>query len=138
VEKYAKKQEVFILIDALENLQKGGRLGKASAVVGSLLNIKPILGISPEGELYPRDKVRGKNKAKQKIFELIKESIPVGPVSVGILHSEVPKEAEAFLEAVRGLEGLDVQDGVIAEIGPVVGTHAGIGAIAVVVVPLSE
>ncbi|WP_044642560.1 DegV family protein [Risungbinella massiliensis] len=135
VEHYSKTQEIFVLVDTLEYLQKGGRIGKASAMVGSLLNIKPILGINREGEIYPRDKVRGRNKAQQKIFQLIREEIPAGPVSVGIIHSESPAEAEAFLESIRALDGYDIQDAVISEIGPVVGTHTGAGTVAAVLVP---
>lgn len=135
VEHYSQKQELFFLVDTLEYLQKGGRIGKASAMVGSLLNIKPILGINREGAIYPRDKVRGRNKAQQKIFQLIREEIPAGPISVGVMHSESLAEAESFLESIRALDGYDIQDTVISEIGPVVGTHTGSGTIAVVLVP---
>lgn len=58
-----ESKEVYFLVDTLDYLQKGGRIGKASAVVGSLLNIKPILSINNDGEVYAVEKVRGKNKA---------------------------------------------------------------------------
>lgn len=137
VKHYQEKQQIYALLDTLEYLQKGGRIGKVSAVVGSLLSIKPILGISSEGVLYPRDKVRGKKKAKQKIFHMIQEDIPAGPVSLGVFHSNNREEAERFLEEIQKLEGYEWKDMVIAEIGPVVGTHTGPGAVAAVMIPLS-
>lgn len=138
VEHFTEKQEIFVLVDTLEYLQKGGRIGKASALVGSLLNIKPILGINREGEIYPRDKVRGRNKAKQKIFQLMQDEVPPGPISVAILHSESPKEAEAWLEAIKEFPGYEIKDAIITEIGPVIGTHVGSGTLAAVLVPHSK
>ncbi|UQZ87261.1 DegV domain-containing protein [Paenibacillus konkukensis] len=58
-----RQTKIYFLVDTLEYLQKGGRIGKAAALLGSLLNIKPILSISEEGEVFPVDKVRGQKKA---------------------------------------------------------------------------
>ncbi len=58
-----KQTRLYFLVDTLEYLHKGGRIGKASAVFGSLLNIKPILSIDEEGEVYAVDRIRGSKRA---------------------------------------------------------------------------
>lgn len=136
VEAIREQYRVFFLVDSLEFLQKGGRIGKASAVVGSLLNIKPILSINEEGVVYAFDKVRGKNKAVNRLFEGVHEHIQAGPVSVGIMHSRNPEEAQKWVEKVQ--QDFEVKELTVAEIGPVIGTHTGPGTVAVVVTPYIE
>ncbi|SFJ61564.1 DegV family protein [Thermoflavimicrobium dichotomicum] len=136
-ERYRKEQELFVLVDTLEFLQKGGRIGKASALVGSLLNIKPILSISDEGEVCPIDKVRGKNKAISRFFELMQKKIAPGTaVSAAMMHADYLEEGEKLFQRVE--EMYDVKEKVITSIGPVVGTHAGPKTIAITLVPLHE
>lgn len=136
VEVYRDQYRIFFLVDTLEYLQKGGRIGKASAVVGSLLNIKPILSINNEGEVYAFDKVRGKNKAVNRLFEGVREQFPAGPVSVGIMHARNPEEAQKWVEKIQ--QDYEVKELTVAEIGPVIGTHAGPGTVAIVVAPYVE
>ncbi|RAL26131.1 DegV family protein [Thermoflavimicrobium daqui] len=136
-EKVRDHTELFFLVDTLEYLQKGGRIGKASALFGSLLNIKPILSISREGEVFPIDKVRGKNKAIGRLFELMQQKVPSGsPVSVGIMHADNLIEGEKLLKKVEEL--YDVREKVITTVGPVVGTHAGPKTVAIVLIPLKD
>ncbi|MDR6227250.1 DegV family protein [Desmospora profundinema] len=125
--------QVYFLVDSLDYLQKGGRIGKASAMVGSLLNIKPILSISEEGEVYPVDKVRGKNKATARIFEMLKESSPKGARLGAIVYTDNREEGERWAEQMK--ETFQLSDVVMAEIGAVIGTHVGPGTIATILVP---
>ena len=75
VNRLIKESYVLFLVDTLlDYLLKGGRIGKASAVVGSLLNIKPIFSLSDDGEVFPVEKVRGKSKAVERVFQLLEES----------------------------------------------------------------
>jgi DegV family protein with EDD domain len=125
---------VYFMVDTLEYLQKGGRIGKASALVGSLLNIKPILSINENGEVFPLDKVRGKSKAEARVFELIREKAgDKGLTKAAVFHASRPEEAERWAEKLRA--EFAVEDLVITQIGPVVGAHVGPGTIAVVVLP---
>lgn len=128
-----EREQVFFLVDTLDYLQKGGRIGKASAVVGSLLNIKPILSINPEGEVFAVDKVRGKNKATSRIFDMLKEHFPEGVASAGMMYADNREEAEKWAERLR--ETFDLDHVEFTEIGPVIGAHVGPGTIAVVCTP---
>lgn len=135
-EAYRDHNQVFFLVDTLEYLQKGGRIGKASALIGSLLNIKPILSLNKDGIVYAHEKVRGKNKAVNRLFELGHEVVPSGPVSIGVMHAQNEAEANKWVE--RAKQEFDVKEIVLADIGPVIGTHAGPGTVALVVAPYVE
>ena len=71
VARLQKELSLYFLVDSLEYLQKGGRIGKAAALFGSILNIKPILSLDQEGTVQSVDKVRGTKKAMQRIMEML-------------------------------------------------------------------
>lgn len=120
---------IYFLVDTLEYLQKGGRIGKASAVVGSLLNIKPILSLDPDGVVQAVDKVRGSKKAMLRICELLKNSHGNDPVEVTIAWSHVDGQAKELSELVKSQ--FNVQSMKFIPIGSVIGTYTGPGTSAV-------
>jgi DegV family protein with EDD domain len=134
IDEMLEETSVYFMVDTLEYLQKNGRIGKASALVGSILKIKPILSLTKEGEVYPFEKVRGNKKAVQKILSEFMRLYNGKPLHVGISHAEAAKEAEHFMSRMK--EQFDVQQEVITNIGPVIGTHVGPGTISIAVTPL--
>ncbi|MBP3961102.1 DegV family protein [Paenibacillus lignilyticus] len=128
VENMIKDRKMYFLLDTLEYLQKGGRIGKAAALFGSILNIKPILTIDGEGEVMAVDKVRGTKKAMQRIIDLFKNDFGNDPIemTVGWTHKN-----ELALELAALAQGqLNIRSIRQTEIGSVIGTHAGPGAAA--------
>ncbi|RAP78133.1 DegV family protein [Paenibacillus montanisoli] len=128
VEEMIQDRRMYFLLDTLEYLQKGGRIGKAAALFGSILNIKPILTIDGEGEVMAVDKVRGTKKAMQRIVDLLKSDFGSDPIemTVGWTHkSELALELAALAQTQ-----LNVRNIRQTEIGAVIGTHAGPGAAA--------
>ena len=115
---------VFFTLDSLEYLRKGGRIGKASAFAGALLNIKPIL-VCKDGELHPAAKVRGRQKALDKVLSLAEEYVGSEKDEYDFLlsHADCYGEAEAFFEKVKG-KGLKF-DWPIMELGTTIGSHTG-------------
>jgi DegV family protein with EDD domain len=137
VEKYREHQHLFFLVDTLEYLQKGGRIGKASALVGSLLNIKPVMSINPDGEVYAVEKVRGKKKAFRRIVDLMGQAVkPGSAVRLGIMHADNLEEVEK--DAKHLLDMYDVKEKVLTTVGPVVGTHAGPKVLGYVIYPILD
>lgn len=132
IERLRRETSIYFMVDTLEYLQKGGRIGKAAGLLGSLLNIKPILWIDEEGEVASVDKVRGQKRAMARIMELLKERY-TGPVNVTVVHGDSLESAQNW--GALAQEHLQVNTLLYNTIGPVIGTHAGIGAIAVIVVP---
>lgn len=128
------KKKMYFLVDTLTYLHKGGRIGGASAFVGSLLQVKPILSVSDEGTVYSVDKARGTNRAIVKIMEIIAKDFKDKAIHLVIGHANAKKQAEEM--AALFATQFHVIDTQYTEIGPVIGTHSGPGALAVVVYPL--
>lgn len=123
----AGRIEVLFVVDTLEFLARHGRIGRAKAWVGQLVGIKPILGVR-EGEVALVDKVRGGRAAHPRMLELFKKRLEADrPVICGIAHAKAP----VWADRLKGLleQELDVIEMLVAEMGPVVGTHAGPGAV---------
>jgi len=133
VERLIKKTQLFFILDTLEYLQKGGRIGKGSALLGSLLNVKPILTIK-EGIVTPVEKVRGENKAVDRMLQMAREIAGDRKIHCGILHGnnygKVMKLHERVVAEFQTIEIL------ISEISPVIGTHAGPGALGIAFYPM--
>ena len=125
----APRVHTLFAVDTLEFLARGGRIGRARALLGGLLGIKPILGVV-EGEVAVVDRVRGGRAAHPRILALLKERIDPGrPVIVGVSHGNAPAWADRLEKLLR--ETFAVSELIQAEVGPVVGTHAGPGVVAV-------
>ncbi|MBU9712476.1 DegV family protein [Evansella tamaricis] len=120
---------VFFMVDTLEYLEKNGRIGKASAVLGSLLKIKPILSLNEDGEVYPFEKVRGQKKAVARILQEFDNRFGQDPIHVGISHAEAKQESEELMAKIK--DQFNVKESVITDIGPVIGTHVGPGTISI-------
>ena len=128
---------VYFVVDTLEYLKRNGRIGQASAWVGTLLNIKPILTLS-DGVVAPFEKIRGKSKAVKRIHELaraLKDRYPGQSFRVGISHAMRLNEAQQFAELLKGEIPIDGPI-IIGPIGPTIGVHVGPGTLALLLYPV--
>lgn len=136
IERYQRERKLFFLVDTLEYLQKGGRIGKAAALFGTLLNIKPILSIDEEGEVYAVEKVRGHKKAVARILEMLKREFEGRPVHTVMGYTSNPSAADELAAAIQNT--LDVRSMDYTIVGSVIGTHVGTGVAAVFMWPADE
>lgn len=129
VQFFADHMEHLFTVDDLEYLAKGGRVSKASAFLGGLLNIKPLLNVE-DGKLVPLEKIRGKKKVLRRMIEVMKErGEQFEWQTVGISHSD---DEETALEAKKLIQDeLHAKDVIITDIGAVIGSHTGAGTIAI-------
>lgn len=122
--------EVYILVDSLKFLEKGGRIKKTAAIVGELLDIKPVLGIR-DGLIEPIEKIRGKKKMFKKLVDLIDESPEFDSDAKEFIIVESNKaygdEAEELLK--EEFDGAKIVRRY--EFGPIIGTHIGNNALAI-------
>jgi len=133
IEKRRSDCSIYFMVDTLEYLQKNGRIGRAAGLIGSLLNIKPILTIDNEGYVAPIDKVRGQKKALARIVELMKEQVPGRSIQLYLAHvnnSEAAESLKQMIEADYEIKELDY-----VTIGPIIGCHTGPGLVAAFVFP---
>jgi DegV family protein with EDD domain len=129
-EKIIKNANVYFTPDTLEYLKKGGRIGAASALVGGILNLRPILYVK-EGKVASLEKVRGKKNAfklmKETLIEALKEEKNNINLSIGHIISE--KDATEFKEAIE--QALEIKiENPLTDVGVTIGTHIGPGALA--------
>ncbi len=118
VEDRRERQGVFATLDTLEFLRKGGRIGGAQAMLGSMLSIKPVISVR-DGVVEPAGKVRTRSKA----LRFIVDRLPAGRVeSISVLHANAP-DLDEFLGMVRG--AVPDAEVIVGTIGPVVGVHTG-------------
>jgi DegV family protein with EDD domain len=118
VEERRDRQHVYAAVDTLEYLRKGGRIGGAQAMLGSMLSIKPVIVVK-DGAVEPAGKVRTRSKA----LKFLIDQIPAGKVEmISVLHANAPDidEFVAMLEPI-----VPDAEVVVGIIGPVVGVHTG-------------
>lgn len=120
---------VFTL-DTLEYLVRGGRLGRIQGFVGTLLNVKPILELDAQGKIVPREKVRGRRQAIERLLEIVHdEGRRLEGQRVGLCHARALGEAEQLAEELR--KRFKVKEVLIGEISATIGSHVGPGCLAV-------
>jgi DegV family protein with EDD domain len=126
------KTNILFIPDTLEYLHKGGRIGGAAALYGSMLKIKPVFDLA-EGEIAPLERVRTKPKARQRMLDIMAERLEAegsrAKLRAGVLHAASPDEAGALKEQVQSRFGPD--ECYLTELTPAVGTHSGPGTVGV-------
>ena len=128
VERFKREHSLLFTVDTLEYLAKGGRIGRASALAGSLLNVKPILTIE-DGEVVPLKRVRGTQKALEEFRSLFEAGSRDGPsLHVGMAHAAAPERLRALEQLVADARPHATVD-ISTTLGAVVGTHAGPGTV---------
>lgn len=128
-EKAQKHTEVVFAVDTLEFLHKGGRIGGAKRLLGSMLNIKPILEMK-NGLIEPADQVRTQKRALERLISLVQERAnDEHPLRLSVFHSNVPEKAQSLLDEAKRI--LSPDETFLNELSPVIGTHVGPGTLAI-------
>ncbi|HEY7398133.1 MAG TPA: DegV family protein [Gaiellaceae bacterium] len=128
VARYQAAHYLLFTVNTLEYLAKGGRIGRAAALAGNLLNVKPILTIR-DGEVVPLKRVRGNAKAYAEFRSMFESTSTDSPeLVIGIAHAAAPERMEALRELVEHVRP-HAQVEIATTLGAVVGTHAGPGTV---------
>jgi DegV family protein with EDD domain len=129
----AARTKTYFMVETLEYLRRGGRIGAAAALVGTALAVKPVLHVA-DGRIVPLEKVRTAGRALARLVELGVEAAGNGPVSLAVHHLAAPDRAAEL--ATRLEERLPRSTGcVVSELGAVIGAHTGPGVLGVVILP---
>jgi len=130
VREIVPKMNIFFVVDTLEYLAKGGRIGNAKAFLGTLLKVKPILFLH-EGAIEPLEQVRSKRKAQARLLELVEERVGDrgAEAKVALTNALVPDEALALGRELQ--KRLGCAEPIQSTLGPVIGTHTGPGLVGV-------
>ena len=126
-EEAQKHTGVYFVVDTLEFLRRGGRIGGAQALLGSALNIKPLLALV-DGRIEPVEKIRTKGKALERLVQIVVEKVAgQTPIRLAVLHANAETEASMVLNAT--VAKLNPVEKYLTTLSPVVGTHAGPGTV---------
>jgi len=119
---WVPRLRLLAVLDTLEYVKRGGRIGRAQAILGSLLNVKPILSVR-EGEVYPIERPRTRSTAMRRVVDVMASQGTI--LKVGVLHGDAPEIMDDLERlAAERLPGVPIERG---DIGIVLGTHAGPG-----------
>lgn len=129
LEKLREQVKIFVLVDTLKYLVKNGRLSATSGFLGTLLKIKPLLHVLPEGSLVPLEKIRTTSKARERLLELLIQEISEKRVDVFIAYTNNKPDAE-LIKTLINEKRPDVMVELVP-LTPVVGAHAGPGTLGV-------
>ncbi len=134
VHRLIPKTHMIQTADTLRYLYMGGRIGKAKHLVGSLLRIKPLIGME-DGVIVPLGTTRSRARAYRRIAEMMEEAVGhLGKVKVAFVHAAAPEEVEKLRRVVE--ERLNCVEVLIAELSPALGVHTGPGTVGVCYYPL--
>jgi DegV family protein with EDD domain len=134
VQQRVPKCRVLALLDTLRYLEMGGRLNRAQAMIGTMLDVKPLLLVSENAEIKPIDRVRTRSRAIQRMIEFVRGELRVHhrqPLErLAVMHAQAPDEAEQIADELhRELPDLEIP---VGQIGCVLGTHTGPKALGLV------
>lgn len=118
----------FVLLDTLEYLQKGGRIGKAAAFVGGMLKVKPILTVR-DGEVHPLERPRSRERGRLRLIEMVRDLAPLHQINVIHSTDRVP----ALAVRAELAEMVEPENLIESRFGPVLGTYLGPNALGVAV-----
>ena len=126
-EKCQQHTGVFFVVETLEFLRRGGRIGGAQALMGTALNIKPVLKLL-DGRIEPIEKVRTKRKALNRLIELVSHQVEgLTPLRLATLHANAEIEARSLLETATAK--LNPVETIFTSVSPAIGTHVGPGTV---------
>jgi DegV family protein with EDD domain len=130
IEEIKEKLRLLFVVDTLEYLAKGGRIGNAKAFMGTLLKVKPIL-VLQDGAIEPLEQVRSKRKACSRMLDLVEEYLgdQASQGKIALTHALVREEAQALAQEIQSRFGC--AEPLVADLGPAIGTHTGPGVIGV-------
>ena len=123
--------KIWFAIDTLDYLQRGGRIGKAQAMLGAALKIKPILSL--ESEIVPVERGRTAGRAFERLVDYARSRKDDGADGWVVQHIQAPEQAERLVE--RGREVFGSEPVWVSEVGPVIGAHVGPGLVGVGAIP---
>ncbi len=127
------RTQFFGVLDTLDYLHKGGRIGRATAFLGSMLNIKPILCLR-DGIAHPVERVRGRDQALDRLCEMVASQGPISHLAVG--HTTTPEEMEQL--AFRLSQFFPGGEMIRSRCGATIGTYLGPGALGVALIRAAE
>lgn len=132
VAKYQELQprvQLYYILETLEYLAKGGRIGRVSGMLGNLLDIKPIISVGKDGKYFTFCKARGRRRSIDKLCEIVENAVRESRINLAVLHGGAQEECQRLVERFKQLP--NINEIISSDISPVLGVHTGPGLLGV-------
>lgn len=131
IKEIINRTDVYYVVETLEYLKKGGRIGRVEGTIGELLKIKPIISINEEGIYYTYKKVRGRKRSLKSLYNIVKERAKNGSINVAIAHGNAEDEGQELLSKIKKIK--NINSVTFTQISPVLVVHTGPGLMGVII-----
>ncbi|HQA07073.1 MAG TPA: DegV family protein [Syntrophomonadaceae bacterium] len=132
IQQLQSRVKVYYVLETLEYLRRGGRIGSVAAMLGQFLHLKPIISVDEEGKYYTYAKARGRKKSIEKLAEIVEHAVQKGPIKLAVMHGGAREEFQRLLERFQQLP--NIKELIASDISPALGVHTGPGLLGVCVV----
>lgn len=129
---YQDHVSMYFVINTLEYLKAGGRIGKVAGTIGDLLNLKPIISVNKDGVYYTYAKVRGKKQGLKKLVDIAKNALEKGPCFLCVMHGGAEDEAKIVFDQLK--DNPNIKETYCSDISPTAGVHTGPGLVGIAIV----
>lgn len=116
------RSRTFFCVESLKYLYEGGRLSGAQALIGSMIQIKPVIWFTGDGTMEPKEKIRTLKAAKARVLELVRERVSLGIEEAGLHYGDNLEEAQGYAKEMEEIVGMPVK---LVKLSPVLGSHTG-------------
>lgn len=123
------KVHIFYVLETLEYLRRGGRIGSVAAMLGQFLNLKPIISVNEEGKYFTFAKAKGRRKSIDKLAQIIEQTIQDKQIKLAVMNGGAKQEFDKLVERLRTLP--NVKELITSDISPALGVHTGPGLLGV-------
>lgn len=123
------KVNVYYVLETLEYLRRGGRIGNVAAMLGQFLHLKPIISVNEEGQYFTFAKAKGRRKSIDKLFQIIEQAVEEKQIKLAVMHGGAKQEMDKLVERLKQLP--NITELIISDISPALGVHTGPGLLGV-------
>lgn len=124
-----ERMKVFYILETLEYLCKGGRIGQVAGMLGQFLDVKPVISVNEEGKYFTYCKARGRSKSIEKLANIVEEAVNNSPIHLAVVHGGAAQEFEALVNRLKILP--NIKEFISSDISPALGVHTGPGLLGV-------
>ncbi len=129
VHKLQESVRVYYILETLEYLRRGGRIGKVAAVLGEFLHLKPLISVDEDGKYFTYCKAKGRKKSIEKLVQIVEEATSEKEIKLAVVHGGAQQEFHKLAERLRKLP--NIKEFITSDISPALGVHTGPGLLGV-------
>lgn len=123
--------KVYYILETLEYLRRGGRIGKVAGMLAEFMHFKPVISVDLEGKYFTYAKTRGRIKSIDKLVEIVQKAVQDGPVNLAIMHGGAKEEFDKLVDRLTALP--NIKEVVTSDISPALGVNTGPGLLGVAI-----